>query len=451
MAKAKNKSERVLVVDDSASTLEVICRHLTAAGYKPLSATSVPEAVRILNTARVDLVITDLRMPKVSGLDLVRHVRENHAATEIIMITGYASVPGAVAAMQAGAGEYLAKPFTGAELLAAVQRAFDRLRLRRPLPRRGSSAPDAWGLLGHSAPMQVVYRSIERAAKSSATVLILGESGTGKELVARAIHYSSRRAAAPFVPVNCGGIPEGLLESELFGARKGAFTGAHESRAGFFQAAEGGSIFLDEIAELSMPMQVALLRVLQDKVVMMVGSRQPRKVDTRVLAATNKNLETLVANKAFREDLYYRINVIPVVVPPLRERRDDIPLIAHHFAARFAAELAKPTPSFSERVLRALCAYAWPGNVRELENLIQRLVLMADGRIIDAPDLPALMRYSAQSRPALNRTLTEIELEHINNVLASVAGNKSKAADILGINRKTLHQKMNAISKRRTS
>lgn len=438
----KCKPERVLVVDDSPDALEVVRRNLAAAGYDVLTVPGVQEAIRALDATHVDLVITDLRMPRVSGLDLVRHVRENHADMEVIMITGYASVPGAVEAMQTGAQEYLAKPFTDAELLAATRRAIDRLRLRRPVAQRASSARADWGLLGDSQPMRVVYRSIEQAAKSSATVLILGESGTGKELVARAIHYSSRRASAPFVPVNCGGIPEGLLESELFGARKGSFTGAHESRAGFFQTAEGGSIFLDEIAELSMPMQAALLRVLQDKVVFMVGSRQSRKVDVRVLAATNKKLETLVEKGTFREDLYYRIHVVPIPIPPLRERGDDIPIMARQFAARFAAELGKPVPRFSDRVLRALRKYPWPGNVRELENVVQRLVLMAERDLIDSPDLPGLMRFSAQRRPATDRSLAEVEAEYVQAVLAGVGGNKSRAAAILGIDRKTLRNKI---------
>ncbi|MCC6738283.1 MAG: sigma-54-dependent Fis family transcriptional regulator [Planctomycetia bacterium] len=438
----RHKAERILVVDDSPDTLEVIRRNLSAVDYDVVTVSGVAEALRALDSTRVDIVITDLRMPKVSGLDLVRHVRENRGDVQIIMITGYASVPGAVEAMRTGAHEYLAKPFTDAELLAAVGRAVDRLRLRRPVAGRAQSAPADWGLLGESEKMRAAYRAITKAAKSSATVLILGESGTGKELVARAIHYSSSRASAPLVPVNCGGIPDGLLESELFGSRKGAFTGAHESRAGFFQTAEAGSIFLDEIAELTLPMQAALLRVLQDKVVFMVGSRQSRKVDVRVMAATNKNLESLVEKGAFREDLYYRINVVPIVIPPLREREDDVILLVHHFAARFAKEQEKPSPRFSDRLLAILRAYPWPGNVRELENIVQRLVLMAERNVIDAPDLPDLMRFSAARIPAKRRTLDEVASDHVRAVLVESGGNKSRAAAILGIDRKTLREKL---------
>jgi DNA-binding NtrC family response regulator len=439
---SKNKhSERILVVDDSPDTLEVIRRNLSAAGYEVRTVPGVAEAVRALNALPADLVITDLRMPKASGLDLIRHVNENYADSEVIMITGYASVPGAVEAMQTGAHSYLAKPFTDAELLDSVEQAIARLRLRRVVECNDAPDPAQWGILGESKKMKAVYRSIEKVADSSATVLILGESGTGKELVARAMHYGSSRASAPFIPVNCGGIPDGLLESELFGARKGAYTGAVESRTGFFQAAEGGSIFLDEIAELTMPMQAALLRVLQDKVVFMVGAREARKVNVRVIAATNKKLEMLVEKGEFREDLFYRINVVPIEIPPLRERGGDISLLIQFFATRFAKEQGRPAPKFDDRVLKMFEAYAWPGNVRELQNLVQRLVLMADGNEITAPQLPELMRFSA-SQGGVSRSLSQVEAEHIQAVLAATDGNKSRAATILGIDRKTLQNKL---------
>ncbi|MDF7806059.1 sigma-54 dependent transcriptional regulator [Pontiellaceae bacterium B12219] len=442
MSKHKH-SERILVVDDSPDTLEVIRRNLSAAGYEVRTVPGVAEAVRALNALPADLVITDLRMPKASGLDLIRHIRENFTDAEVIMITGYASVPGAVEAMQTGAHSYLAKPFTDAELLESVEQAVSRLRLRRTVESKDAPNSAKWGILGESEKMKSVYRSIEKAADSSATVLILGESGTGKELVARAMHYGSSRASAPFIPVNCGGIPDGLLESELFGARKGAYTGAVESRTGFFQAAEGGSIFLDEIAELTMPMQAALLRVLQDKVVYMVGAREARKVNVRVIAATNKKLETLVEKGDFREDLFYRINVVPIEIPPLRERSGDIPLLIQLFANRFAKEQGRPAPKFDSRVLEMFEAYAWPGNVRELENLVHRLVLMADGNKITAPQLPELMRFSA-AQGGSPRSLAQVEIEHIQAVLAATDGNKSRAASILGIDRKTLQNKLKA-------
>jgi transcriptional regulator with PAS, ATPase and Fis domain len=273
-------------------------------------------------------------------------------------------------------------------------------------------------------------------------VLVSGESGTGKELVARAIHYSSPRASAPFVPINCGGIPEGLLESELFGYVRGAFTGATETRAGFFQTAEGGTVFLDEISETSASMQVKLLRVLQDREVCMVGDTRVRKVDVRVIAATNKDLLSLVQKNVFREDLFFRLNVITITIPPLRERGDDTLRLASHFAAKYAREFGRPVPRFSEAALRVIADYYWPGNVRELENFVQRIVVMSERECIDVTDLPAHMRFSAAREAGLNRSLAEVEAEHIKNVLASVDGNKSRAAEILGIDRKTLRDKL---------
>jgi DNA-binding NtrC family response regulator len=287
-----------------------------------------------------------------------------------------------------------------------------------------------------------VFRAISKAASTKATVLITGESGTGKELVARAIHYGSPRRTAPFVPVNCGGIPEGLIESELFGHARGAFTGATETRAGLFQTADGGTIFLDEIGEIGPSMQVKLLRVLQEKEVFMLGSRRPRKVDVRILAASNKDLQTLVKKGILREDLFFRINVLPLEVPPLRKRGDDVLILARHFATRFAREIERPAPEFTDGALRVLRDYDWPGNVRELENVIQRLVVMLEENVVDVSDLPALMRFSAPTGSGPYRMLAEVEAEHVRNVLAAVHGNKTRAAEILGIDRKTLRDKL---------
>ena len=439
-------SERILVVDDSKDTLEVLQRNLTAEGYQVFTAPGVAEAITILEGTPIDLVITDLKMPRVSGLDLVRHVRENYRDTEVMMITGYATIGGAVEAVKTGAEEYLPKPFTDEELTAAVARAIDKLRLRRIGQAEVSRIrPPSHGLVGESEAMQSVLRAIDKAASTVATVLITGESGTGKELVARAIHYRSDRASSPFVPVNCGGIPESLLESELFGHVKGAFTGATESRAGFFQTADGGTVFLDEISETSLSMQVKLLRVLQEKEVCMVGSSRTRRVDVRIIAATNKDLLSLVNKGVFREDLFYRLNVITIGIPPLRERGDDILLLINYLIKKYATELGKPTPRFSERALQVLSQYQWPGNVRELVNVIQRLIIMSEEELIEVPDLPSLMRFSALRVPGLNRTLAEVEAEHISNVLACVGGNKTKAAEILGIDRKTLREKLKSM------
>lgn len=434
--------ESILVVDDTPDTVEVLSRSLAGQGYRIHTASSVAEALMTLEAAAVDLVVTDYKMPGVGGLELVRHVRENLHGTEIIMITGYASIEGAVEAIKEGAEEYLAKPFTDEELFEAVRRALERQKQRR-ISRQLPRIPDQpYGLTGTSEPMRRVTDMLKRAATTSSTVLITGESGTGKELAARAIHYYSQRASGPFIPVNCGGIPEGLLESELFGHVKGAFTGAHESRAGFFQTAESGTIFLDEISELSLPLQVKLLRVLQDKEVCMVGANRPGRVDVKIIAATNRDLQELVRSQTFREDLYFRLNVITISFPPLRERGDDILLLAHQFAAKLAQEFGKPQPRFTERALQAFMNYDWPGNVRELENTIHRVVVMTDGDQIDVTDLPSSMRFSVTRPYAVERTLAEVEAEHIQRVLIATAGNKTAAARILGIDRKTLREKL---------
>ena len=349
------KKEHILVVDDSPNTLEMLQRKLESEGYRVSVAPGAIEAIRILESTPMDLVVTDLKMPGVNGLSLVRHIQENFKDTEVMMITGYPSIEGAVEAVKKGAEEYLAKPFTDEELFAAVKRVLDKLHTRRTVKPQPPKRPSArHGLMGESEAMRKILIAIKKAASSSATILITGESGTGKELVARAVHYNSSRASAPFVPINCGGIPEALLESELFGYVKGAFTGAAETRAGFFQTAEGGTIFLDEISETSLTMQVKLLRVLQDKEVFMVGERRPQKVDVRIIAATNKDLLELIKKGAFREDLYYRLNVITIEIPPLRERRDDILQLAQNFAIKFAREYGKKPPKFSENALKVL-------------------------------------------------------------------------------------------------
>ncbi len=441
--RANSKKEVILVVDDALDTLEILQRNLELKGYKVFTVSSASEAVKILEKTHIDLVITDLKMPVVNGLELVRYIRENYKDIEVIMITGYPSIQGAVEALKAGADNYLAKPFTEEELFSAVQKALKKLSVRRKTQQLSNIRSSYnYGIIGNSKAMQKVFEAIEKAAKTSATVLITGETGTGKELVARAIHYNSSRASAPFVAVNCGAIPEELFESELFGHVKGAFTGASATKAGFFQTAQGGTIFLDEISSISPLLQVKLLRAIQEKEIYMVGSTKPIKIDVRIIAATNKDLLPLVKEGTFREDLYYRLNVINIYVPPLRERGDDIILLANYFARKFSEELGKPVPRFTEKALDVLKSYSWPGNVRELENLIMRLVIMTDGGIIDVPDLPPNMRFSISQEYEINRTLAEVEAEHIRRVLASVKGNKTKAAQILGIDRKTLREKI---------
>lgn len=434
---------RILVVDDSPDTLEVLTRNLSGCGYRVVTARSVAEATRTLDKLPIDLVVTDYRMPQVDGLDLVQYVHERFADIQIVMITGYPSIGSAVKAVRLGASDYLEKPFTDDELRGTIERALTRLYERRAAVQSVSVSPTPQsGLVGDSEAMRDVYRAITRASTTVAHVLITGESGTGKELVARAIHYASDRAAGSFVPVNCGGIPEGLLESELFGHVKGAFTGATESRIGFFQAADHGTLFLDEISETSMNMQVKLLRVLQDKEVSSVGSSEREKVDVRIIAATNKDLENLIGKGRFREDLFFRMSVLTINVPPLRARDNDILLLAGHFARKYAREVDRQPIRFNDSAIRVLKHYTWPGNVRELENVVQRLTVMCDREVIEAVDLPALMKNGVAGTPEPLRSLADVEAEHVRYVLESVKGNKTRAAEILGIDRKTLREKL---------
>jgi two-component system, NtrC family, response regulator HydG len=434
---------RILIVDDTFDTREVLRRNMEARGYDTRTADSAEAALRVLETEPVQLVITDIRMPGPSGLDLLRHIHDNYSGVRVVVITGYPRYDEAIQAIKIGAEEYLIKPFTDDELFRAVETAFAKQRLTPETSPAPLSHAAKYGLIGESPAMTSLFAAIARAAATDATILIQGESGTGKELVARAIHYESRRAAAPFVAVNCGAIPEPLLESELFGHLKGSFTGALSTRAGFFQTADTGTILLDEIAEAPPAMQVKLLRVLQDKAIFMLGATRPTRVDVRIMAATNKDLETLTRKGHFREDLFYRLNVIRLTVPPLTARGDDIGLLIRHFVQRFAQENGQPAPRISDRALALLSEYHWPGNVRELENVIMRILAMRPGKTVEAPDLPQLMRYTVPTAPqCLDRPLKEVEAEYIRAVLDNVANNKSEAARILGITRRTLREKL---------
>jgi len=431
---------RVLVVDDSALTLEVIQRNLSAAGYDVYTAASVNQAIDFLEHDSVDLVITDIKMPKISGLELLKYVKENLKSTEIMIITGYPSVKGAVEAVKDGAEDYLVKPFTDEELLAAVASMLEKQTNRRAAEVK--SIPANYNIIGNSKGMQKVYRLIDKASETKVNVLITGESGTGKELVARAIHYNGPERSGPFVPVNCTAIPDTLLESELFGHVKGAFTDARSSRAGFFQIADGGTLFLDEIGDASMSMQGKLLRAIQNKEIFMMGSSRVQKVNIRILTATNMDLQRLVKKGLFREDLYFRLNIIEIPLPPLHERGEDILLLAQLFTEKLSKEMNRPAPRFSDKVLHIFKTYQWQGNVRELENLVQRLVVLADGDLIDVADLPEQMRFTIDRSQGFDRPLIEVEVEYISDVLSSVKGNKTKAAEILGIDRKTLREKL---------
>ncbi len=436
-------SKIIVILDDNAVTRDIIKRNLRKHGYNAFTANNFNTAKELLQKEKPDLIITDLMMPDVSGLDVIRYVKENHKNTEVIVLTGYPTINTAVDAVKLGADDYLTKPFTDVELHLAVKKTLEKAELRKSLSKSTNNDYEArFGIIGKSKKMQEVFKTIEKASNIDSTVLITGESGTGKELIARAIHYGGQRSAEHFVPINCGAIPETLLESELFGYKKGAFTNANSDREGFFQSADRGTIFLDEISETSSLMQIKLLRVIQEKEVYRIGSNISEKVDVRILVASNKDLYELVELNRFRQDLFYRLNVLTVSVPPLRERGDDILLLTNYFSTKFSREFSKPVPEFNDDVLEVFSKYIWPGNVRELENLIHRLIIMNDGECIKLSDLPDLMKTRQESQYDISKPLKEVEKEHILNVLEYVDNNKSKAADILKIDRKTLHNKL---------
>jgi len=442
--------EHILIVDDSHDMLEVLRRQLGDMGFQTYQASNVMDAADILRSNLPDMLITDIQMPGVSGMKLVKYASEHFPKMPVLVITGYPTVENAVDAVQSGAYEYLVKPFTKAELEAAVNKSLVVVRSKNQAEaltsnvKKTESTANYFGIIGQSEALEKTKNIIERIKDTQVTVLITGESGTGKELVARAIHYSGRFAKSPFIAVNCGAIPENLLESELFGYTKGAFTGADSTRAGFFQAADGGTIFLDEIGTASPAVQQRLLRVIQEKEVTMIGAQKPQKINVRIIGATNSNLQAMVQNGQFREDLYYRLNVVNLEIPSLRERKDDIPLLANYFVRKFAQEFQKKGLTISNKALEILSRYNWPGNIRELENTIQQSMIMADD-IIDSEHLPLHLKLPtpiADKNENQMLTLAEVERLHIQKVLAAVGNNKSRAAEILGIDRKTLRQKI---------
>lgn len=437
----------ILIVDDSYDILEVLQRQLSALNYTTFQAPTVDDGIDILENSEIHLLITDLQMPMKNGMELVRFCAKKFPNIPILVITGFPSVSGAVEAVKSGALDYLVKPFTALELKKAVQKTMKQHYGRESVEEIAlinKEVEDFWGILGKSQSVMDLIALIKKISETNVTTLITGESGTGKELVARAIHYNGKNNKAPFIAVNCGAIPENLLESELFGYTKGAFTGAQETRPGFFQAANGGTIFLDEIGNASAAVQTRLLRVIQEKEVTMIGANQPQPINVRVIAATNSDLYAMSRNNKFREDLYYRLNVISITVPPLRDRKEDILLLTNHFLNKFAVEFGKKEVSLSRKAELALEHHHWPGNIRELENVIQSALVMCD-QSIEMEHLPEYLKATKKTRIESGDTLLslkEVEQAYILKVLASVNNNKTKAAQILGINRKTLRQKL---------
>jgi len=434
------QKENILIVDDDINILELLQRHLHSLSYHTYKAVSVKEAVAILRDTEIDLLITDLKMPEVDGFQLIQFASEHYPNMPKLVVTGYPSVQDALSAIKSGAVDYLVKPFTKEELKQGVLKSLSTKTKRKNVTE--ITATKKYNeIIGESEAIKNVTQIIERVKDNKATIFISGESGTGKELVARSIHYNGKFSRAPFIAVNCGGIPENLLESELFGYVKGAFTGANDNREGFFQAADGGTIFLDEIGNASLAVQSRLLRVLQEKEVMKVGDRKTEKIDVRVIAATNSNLKEMIAKETFREDLFYRLTVVEINVPPLRERKEDIPLLADKFLFKYGNEYKDRYITIDPEAQELLQRYDWPGNIRELENVIQRAVIMCD-RTIGIKDLPETLKYKIDFPEDSLHSLKEMEKKYIQKVLAATDNNQTKAAEILNIDRKTLRGKI---------
>jgi two-component system response regulator PilR (NtrC family) len=445
---------RLLLVDDERSMREFLEILFRKQGYDVATAADADAALVALEADDYDLLITDIQLPGRSGLDLLREARAAQPDLLVIMITAFATTDTAIAAMKEGAYDYITKPFQVDEIALVVQKALEtkllaaeNLRLRREL----RSERQQRSLVGNSEAMKQVFELIGRVASTKTNVLIVGESGTGKELVARAIHAESERADRPFVAINCAAIPETLLESELFGHVKGAFTGAVAAKAGLFETADGGTLFLDEVGDLGASLQVKLLRAIQEKTIRRVGGTQDRRVDVRILAATNRRLEDEVAAGRFREDLYYRLNVIELALPTLRQRMEDLPLLVHHFVEKCARELGKEVRGVSEAALRCLSAYRYPGNVRELENVIERAVALARGDWIDVDALPpTLLRPAPESAAAvlpsdgvqLDSLVADYERTLLREALRRSGGVKKRAAKLLGISFRSLRYRL---------
>lgn len=444
------KKDRILVVDDEGIARENLEHVLRKEGYDVVSVDSGVSALKKLASSEFDLVLTDLKMKQVDGMEVLARAKEQYPDTEVIMVTAYATVATAIDAMKKGAYHYVPKPYKIDEVRMVVKRALEKKRLKdelRDLRRDCRARQESFMVVGKSRKMQELIELVSQVAPTDCNVLIFGETGTGKELIARAIHFQSNRAEARFLAFNCGAFSEELLANELFGHEKDAFTGATSTKVGLLEAASGGTVFLDEIGDMPLSMQVKLLRVIEEKSLLRVGGTQPIAVDIRIVAATNKDLTREVEAGRFRKDLFYRLNVVSLPLPHLAERRDDIPLLAHHFLRRYAAAQAKAIPDISEEAMEILGNYEYPGNIRELENIIERAVALCNGPVILAAHLPqeiTKLCFKVYRQPGHHLpTLEENELEYVRWVLKQVNGSKTRAAEILGIDRVSLWRKLN--------
>lgn len=438
-------SIRILIVDDEEAMRESLAAWLNKAGYEVGVAAGGQEALDILGRDAYDLLLVDIKMPGMDGLELLEHIKTDHPDILVVMITAYGSIESAVTSMKKGASDYLLKPFDPEQLIILIEKMAQHKALREENERLRTRLAE-WehagfeDLIGQSEAIRQVFETIEDVAQTDTPILIAGETGTGKELVARAIHARSRKAFGPFVAVNCGAMSESLLESELFGHERGAFTGAVKARRGRLEMADQGTLFMDEIGEISSKMQVSLLRVLEERCFLRLGGSRPLESDFRLISATHRDLQALIDENQFRQDFYYRINVITVAVPPLRERTDDVPLLAQHFARQFAREMGKPIQGLTDTACRLLASHDWPGNVRELRNVIERAVVVTRAGLIDENALTFLRAENqTDSGPS---TLEEMEKRHIRKTLDITQWNISRAAQNLGIDRSTLARRM---------
>lgn len=447
------KRPKILIVDDERIVRESLLHWFQEDGYEVETAEDAEKALQMFEKGKYDVILLDMKMPGMSGLELLVKLKQIDKEAIVILITAFASVPSAIKALKDGAFDYVTKPVDPDELAHLVAKAVDQKNLQKENVQLKSKIdemimPD--NLIGESREMKKIFDLINTVAATDTTVMLRGESGTGKELVAKAIHINSKRKYFPIVPVNCGALTESILESELFGHEKGAFTGAHYRRKGKFEMADGGTIFLDEIGTVSMKMQIEMLRVIETKTFNRVGGNEHIKSDFRVIAATNESLEDLVKDGRFREDLYYRLNVFTIFIPPLRERNNDIPVLAYYFLNRFATSMNKPVKNISPEAMEFLTKYNWPGNVRELENAIERAVVVGKGDTIKVDDLPFHVSPFNGFIDDGNKSLSNIERQHIYNVLIDNNWNISRSAEMLEIDRVTLYNKINKYGLKRS-
>jgi DNA-binding NtrC family response regulator len=442
----------ILVVDDDAAMTSAVCEVLRHSGYLAFSAQSGSEALEIVKRERPDLLISDLRMTEMSGHQLQQELQTVAPDLPVVIITAFGTIESAVESMKLGARDFITKPFSNKELLLVVSRALENRRLRQEVKQLRVELARSYGLpniIGVDPKMAAVLEIVERVADTPATILIMGESGTGKDLLARALHFSSQRREGPFIPINCVAIPENLIESELFGYAKGAFTDARQAKTGLFIAARGGTLFLDEIGEMPLPLQSKMLRAIEDKKIRPLGATEEIPVDVRIVAATNANLEKALDEGRFRSDLYYRLSTVTLMVPPLRDRPADIPLLIRHFLVRASAEAGRPVPEIEAQAMERLLRYRWPGNARELQNAIQRGVILARDNILTVRELPPKvagldLSPARMLGEAVDKriSLDQLERDYIRAVVDAVEGNKTEAANILQIDRKTLYRKL---------